>query len=513
MKISSKIIYGYGFLIILMSALAVFLFLLISQMRSLNDSLTSVNFESARTSLRLIGAMENIDEFTRKFFALRGDPEYAERLEEYQESVVADLDMLEEKELSEGEVAELKRLRNFWDNYKEALALEREEVPPDESVDLSGELADSIEQLKSQAQNLYTASTDEFTDVVDRSSDAGGGAITVSWVAAVIAFVLGCFVAFFIVQSISSPLRHLTQGTRAISEGKFYYRLDTSQGDEFSQLARDFNAMTERLNELDQMKKDFVSHVSHEIKAPLASMQETNRLLLDQIPGELTSKQERLLGLNFQSGQRLSSMIDNLLDLSRMEAGVMEYELKSNNLVDLANTAVSEYEARAAEKEVRIEEETPEEPLMVKCDGDRVIQVVRNLLGNAIKFSPKEGVIRCRILSAPEVPTQMPKSWHSKIAESSQNHGYGLVTVWDSGPGIPDSHKEKIFEKFHQVRQGKKLPGQGTGLGLAISKTIVEAHRGAIWVEDNPGGGSVFYLLLPCGMGGNEVSYRESSPI
>jgi two-component system sensor histidine kinase GlrK len=512
MRISSKIIYGYGFIIILMSALALFLFLLISQMRSFNESLTEVNFEAARTSLRLIGALENIDEFTRKFFALRSDAEYAQRLEEYQEGVVADLDLLGEKDLSEAETAELKRMRSFWSNYMQALESERQEVPPGESVDPSVELADSIAQLKFQAQNLYKASTEEFTAVVERSSDAGSRAITVSWVAAVIALVLGCFVAFFIVQSISSPLRHLTQGTRAISEGKFYYRLDTSQGDEFAQLAKDFNTMTARLKELDQMKKDFVSHVSHEMKAPLASMQETNRLLLDQIPGDLTPKQKRLLELNLQSGQRLSTMIANLLDLSRMEAGVMEYELKSNNLVDLAGSAITEYEARAAERNLSIDQEVPVEPLMVHCDGDRIIQVIGNLIGNAIKFSPKEGTIRCRILATPEAPTQMPKSCYDRLAAPKQNGGYGLVTVWDKGPGIPDPHKEEIFEKFHQVKKGKKLPGQGPGLGLAISKTIVEAHRGAIWVEDNPGGGSVFYLLLPCGVGG-EVSYRESSPI
>jgi len=88
-----------------------------------------------------------------------------------------------------------------------------------------------------------------------------------------------------------------------------------------------------------------------------------------------------------------------------------------------------------------------------------------------------------------------------------------LVSVADSGPGVPDEHKEKIFEKFHQVKQGTKVPGQGAGLGLAISKTIAEAHRGAIWVEDNPGGGSVFYLALPPAEGRSHTMYTESSPI
>jgi len=323
---------------------------------------------------------------------------------------------------------------------------------------------------------------------------------------------LSCFVSFVIVQSISSPLRQLTQGTRAIAQGKFFYRLDTSHNDEFAQLAKDFNTMSERLNELDQMKKDFVAHVSHELKSPLASMRETIQLLLDKLPGELSEKQRRLLELNLQSAQRLSTMISNLLDLSRMEAGVLEYELRSGDLVQLIRTAVEETEPLAQQKGLRFEMELPEDGIALDCDGDRIIQVVKNLLINAVRFSPNKAEILVRASSAVEVPAGIPAG-HGETLRASGKAGYGLVTITDSGPGVPDEHKERIFEKFHQVRQGKKMPGQGAGLGLAISKTIVEAHRGAIWVEDNPSGGSVFKLLLPVGALGTEVVRTASTPI
>jgi signal transduction histidine kinase len=99
------------------------------------------------------------------------------------------------------------------------------------------------------------------------------------------------------------------------------------------------------------------------------------------------------------------------------------------------------------------------------------------------------------------------------LAEGVNSNGFAIVSVSDMGPGVPDEHKERIFEKFHQVKQGKKIVGQGVGLGLAICRTIVEAHRGAIWVEDNPGGGSTFYLLLRTGTSANAVTHRASSPI
>jgi signal transduction histidine kinase len=157
--------------------------------------------------------------------------------------------------------------------------------------------------------------------------------------------------------------------------------------------------------------------------------------------------------------------------------------------------------------------EVPEQPVMVECDGDRVLQVIRNLLGNAIKFSLSGMEVRVRVTSAPEPPAGMPEYLREKIGPLADGKGLALIAVTDTGPGVPDAHKRRIFEKFHQVKQGKKVPGQGTGLGLAISRTIAEAHRGAIWVEDNPGGGSVFYVALPPGESGNRVTYRASSPI
>ncbi len=367
--------------------------------------------------------------------------------------------------------------------------------------------------VREQSNTVYQAARTGIDTAVKASRSTGKMAETVSWIAAAIALLLGALVSLLIVQSITSPLKQLTHGTRAIADGKFFYRLDTTRRDEFAQLAKDFNTMTARLSELDQMKKDFVAHVSHELKAPLASMQETIQLLLEHIPGPLNEKQQRLLELNLAGGRRLSALIGNLLDLSRMEAGVLEYELKSNDLAGLVQTVTAELKPQAHERDLAFAVEAPDRPVMVQCDGERIMQIIRNLLGNALKFSPKGKEIRVRVATAAEIPAGLPESWHDKIHPQPDGKEFALVTVTDSGPGVPDQHKEKIFEKFHQVKQGKKMPGQGAGLGLAICRTIVDAHRGAIWVEDNPEGGSIFFLMIPPGESGGEVTYRASSPI
>jgi signal transduction histidine kinase len=189
----------------------------------------------------------------------------------------------------------------------------------------------------------------------------------------------------------------------------------------------------------------------------------------------------------------------------------MEYELKHRDLIPLVQNAIEELNVQAQERKIRIEANLPDAPLLVECDGDRIIQVLVNLIGNAVKFSSKESVVQVLVQAVENIPENTPANWKRLI--NNNGKPFGLVTVADTGPGVPDSDKEKIFEKFHQIKRGQKTVGQGVGLGLAICRTIVQAHRGAIWVEDNPGGGSRFLLLLRPGQEGEKSILRSSLPI
>jgi len=254
--------------------------------------------------------------------------------------------------------------------------------------------------------------------------------------------------------------------------------------------------MLTRIVEVDQMKKNFISHVSHELKAPLASMQETTHLLLEGIPGTLTEKQRRLLDLNLQSGKRLAQMIGNMLDLSRLEAGVVDYEMQNADIADLVHNVVIELSAQAREKSLRMLTHIQREPLMVECDPNRMVQLFTNLLENALRFSVKGGSIGVYVQSVRQLP-HMPQIARGRMSSVNSISGFALVGISDSGPGIDDANKEKIFHTFHQMKQGKKSLGESLGLGLAISRAVVEAHRGTIWVEDDPSGGAIFFVVLP----------------
>jgi signal transduction histidine kinase len=499
MKITTRIISGYGLFIAILAGLVLYQVITIGRMQETSRTLSEINFQNAVTCLTASSDLEWVEDFTRKTFG-SADPRYRQQLQEYQEAFQQSLMELKMHAASGEEREEIKRLSRHWDGYLADLLVLQQGLPPQGSV-LPANLQEDLENLNSQTRSVYHVTLQAMSSKVEASRKAGETAVLVLWCATVAAFAISILVSLLIIRSISKPLAHLTEGTRAIADGKFFYRLDTTRNDEFSQLARDFNKMTLRLNELDELKKDFVSHVSHELKAPLASMHETIQIMLDEIPGPLTDKQKRLLELNLQSGTRLTSMIRNLLDLSKTEAGAMEYELKSRDLVPLVRNAIAELEGQVQEKQAAIKTVFPETLLPVECDSDRIVQVMLNLIGNAVKFSPRHSEVWVRVEKLQQIPETIPERWRRLIQSTAPEGPYGLVIVEDSGPGIPDSDKEKIFEKFHQIKQGKKMAGQGVGLGLAICRTIVQAHRGAIWVEDHAGGGSRFMVLLRGGEG------------
>jgi two-component system sensor histidine kinase GlrK len=261
--------------------------------------------------------------------------------------------------------------------------------------------------------------------------------------------------------------------------------------------------------EVDEMKKSFISHVSHELKAPLASMQETTHLMLERIPGPLTEKQERLLDLNLQSSKRLAQMIGNILDLSRLEAGIVEYDMQPSDVADLMHSVVLELSSHAREKSLRLITDIQREPLIVECDPNRMAQLFTNLMENAIRFSKKGGAIGVHVQLLNQLPP-MPQSAQARVSGARVATAFVLVRVSDNGPGIEDSHKEMVFHAFHQAKQGKKSQGESLGLSLAIARAVVEAHFGTIWVEDNPSGGSVFFVVLPRAEDGAQSLPRAS---
>ncbi len=230
----------------------------------------------------------------------------------------------------------------------------------------------------------------------------------------------------------------------------------------------------EKLKELDQMKSEFLNTVSHELRTPLTSIKAFAEILLDNAGEDVETQTEFLQIINKES-DRLTRLINNLLDLSRIEAGRMKWDLEPVDMHEVVTTATMSLRG-SAEKKGLIFEAMAEENLPVTGDRDKLVQVVTNLLGNAIKFTPEGGRVR---------------------VEARRVSGQVEVAVQDSGCGIAGEHHTSIFAKFSQVDTSETRDIKGSGLGLPIARSIVDHHQGRIWVESELGEGARFAFRLP----------------
>lgn len=290
-----------------------------------------------------------------------------------------------------------------------------------------------------------------------------------------IAIVLVVVTSFLITRSITRPLTILMEKTKEISKGVFDDHLDIPSPPEISELTKAFNSMCGKLKMVDKMKSDFFSSMSHELRTPLTSIKEGISLLREGAGGAVPEKQKRLLAILSEESKRLIDLVNSLLDLSKMEAGMMTYTFQPGNLAPLIERAATEMipliEARKITLKTKIDEKLP----MIKIDREKILQVLRNLIGNAVKFTPEGGQVR--------------------VVARLMNRGVE-VSVSDTGPGITKENLTTIFEKFHQAPFKHSNHIKGTGLGLAIVKHVITAHGGRVWAESEPGQGSSFIFVL-----------------
>ena len=227
---------------------------------------------------------------------------------------------------------------------------------------------------------------------------------------------------------------------------------------------------------LQRSRDEFISMVSHELRSPLTVVKESMDLVYDGVIGEVSERQKEILKIGRDNAARLNRLIDGLLDITKIEAGVMPLDICRTDLGVLLKETEADYSHLAAERRVRLASALSGATLSTYCDAEKVRQVLVNLVSNALKFTPDGGEITLSI-----------RPWE----------GEALLGVEDSGPGIGTDDVPRLFNKFAQLG-GKRPPGaKGTGLGLAISKGIIEMHGGRIWVESQPGKGCKFYILLP----------------
>lgn len=240
-------------------------------------------------------------------------------------------------------------------------------------------------------------------------------------------------------------------------------------------LNKELEVANERLRELDQLKSTFVSIVSHELRTPMTSIKGYVENMLDGLTGRLTEKQFSYLGRVKYNVERLTRMINDLLDLSRIEAGRVELALRPVSLLELVTEVLESLQTLAREKSVTLEACHADLLPMIHGDRDKLHQILTNLIQNAIKFTPTSGAIRVESLV--------------------QDGKFVQVSVADTGCGIQPEELAKVFEKFYRA-ESAPTEARGAGLGLAIVKSLVELHGGRIWVESALGAGSRFSFTL-----------------
>ena len=308
-----------------------------------------------------------------------------------------------------------------------------------------------------------------------RTSEAGVLALSALGIAILIAF----GVALWLTRSISSPLRELDAGMRAVAEGHFKRPLAISgdRSDEFGRLAESFRSMAAQLEELDRLKAEFVSIATHELKTPVNVMLGYLQLLQENVYGELTDKQRDIAGTLVSQTQQLSRLIRQLLDVSRFDAGGGKLETRPVVLAEFLDDLERAFRVLALQREVQFDVKSDRDiPHEVLWDPTRINEVLGNLLSNAFKFTNKGGRVSLAV---------------------GREGDQVRMEVGDTGTGIPRDQLPHIFEKFYQADTQAPLALRGAGLGLAIAKSIVTAHNGTIDVESRVGVGTTFTIRLP----------------
>jgi signal transduction histidine kinase/DNA-binding response OmpR family regulator len=358
-------------------------------------------------------------------------------------------------------------------NVAEGRELQRTQASP---------LADRLERLTNELVNKAEG------DMVARIEVSHEAYLTARWV--VIGFAVGSIglaliLGYAISWSLIGPVQEMDAQLKEIAAGDFSQRVAIPNRDELGALATNLNRMNEELGRLYQQldtanrhKSEFLASMSHELRTPLNAIIGFSEVLLDRLFGDLNAKQEEYLQDVLESGRHLLSLINDILDLSKVEAGHMELEVGRFALPEILENGLTMIRERAGRHGIALSLEVDPAIDVIEADERKVKQVVFNLLSNAVKFTPDGGQVGIRV---------------------GRNDAGVWITVWDTGIGITPENQERIFEEFQQVEGVYTEKREGTGLGLALAKKFVELHGGQLWVESEAGQGSRFTFTLPVG--------------
>lgn len=381
-------------------------------------------------------------------------------------------------------------------------------------------LSDSVAKPGQQRESLVRSATFEVADLFWTASPANAPlrhvTVTLShpfsyraqtletivgvlFGAALLAMIVAVVAAILLAQRLTDPIRRLTQASRALAEGDLDARVPIpgSGSPEVAELAAAFNAMAERLQasilyisrDRDR-SREFVADVSHELRTPIAALRTFNELLRDGANTD-PETQDEFLGHSHQQIERLDWLATNLLELSKLDSGLVSLDLRPDDLRAVLEDATAQAGPVARRKGVELSVDLPDEPVRVAHDPPRIGQVLANLLGNGIKFTPSGG--------------------HVEISLRGDTDG-ATLTVTDTGVGIDPDELPRVFERFYRGSRTPEERASGSGLGLSIVRSIVEMHHGRVSIQSAPGKGTAVTVSLPRDAAAPVTAMSVSSP-
>jgi histidine kinase len=323
-----------------------------------------------------------------------------------------------------------------------------------------------MQQMMGSMHGMEEMSSDLFTNFRAAVTEALLVSTTTALVSAII-------VSLFVSRRVVTPIHQMMEASQRIADGRYQERVDVASEDELGQLAHSFNQMAATLEQTEAMRRDLIANVAHELRTPLASIKGYMEGMIDGVlPAEPNTYQQI-----YQEADRLQRLVNDLQELSRVEAGAFELKRRPLLVGPLLQQSAARLRPQFEEKDVTLSLSIPTDLPPVQADEDRLSQVLLNLLGNALQYTPSGGAV-----------TASAKTHNQEL----------LVTVSDTGLGISAEHLPHLFNRFYRVDKSRSRAGGGSGIGLTIAKHLVEAHDGHIWAESaGEGQGSTFSFSLP----------------
>lgn len=478
--IFKRLTFGYMAIMFMVIFMGIYVSLKLNQLSRLTLSVAAMDENTIRPAEHLLDAIFSQVGFEKKHLISK-DPDFYRRFWEIEGHVSKGLEDLERFATMKEERLLINRAKALYAHY---LTLFEEEVNAGKSgANPSGknyaeEKEETINELNQALRDTTQIARSDRDKRIIISNRISRRVLRVTSVTAGLVVVVGLLISFFNTRSINRSILLLQEKTKEIAKGKFEEIPEIPSPPEIKELADDFNSMCGRLKELDEMKADFISHVSHELRTPLTAIKEASSMLLEGTYENAPDKKHELLTITNEECERLIGSVNRILDLSRMEANMMDYQFTERPLSPVLRKIILKLAPIAMRKQISLEFEPQSELPHVRIDEERIGQVIGDLLGNALKFTPEGGRIVIHAALQPDEKESI------------------VVSISDSGCGIPKGDLEKIFDRFKRIDSGRQTT-RGTGLGLSLAKYIVAAHGGKIWAQSAPQKGSIFFFTLP----------------